>query len=181
MRRGANVIPRFLWLASGDVAVEKATRAVVAIRRSDGGTPDTAVVLLGISTSGKGHLRLAQSRATCWTTHRFSVASGLQSGPDRTGCPVCAACAACALYPDRARTVVLMRAMTTSEAALALGLSPDKLRRWVREGRFADVAGVEWDKSAGFKRQRLYTRQWVLMVAKQLGITAEFSQIPGLE
>lgn len=75
----------------------------------------------------------------------------------------------------------LMRAMTTSEAALALGLSPDKLRRWVREGRFFDVAGVEWDKSAGFKRQRLYTKQWVLMVAKQLGITAEFSQIPGLE
>ncbi|MDT5347893.1 MAG: hypothetical protein QOC62_1311 [Mycobacterium sp.] len=70
--------------------------------------------------------------------------------------------------------------MTTSEAALALQVTPDKLRRWVREKRFEGISGVEWDKRPGFKRQRLYTKQWVLDVADQLDVQADFSQIAGM-
>jgi DNA-binding transcriptional MerR regulator len=62
--------------------------------------------------------------------------------------------------------------MTTSEAAQKLGISPDKLRRWVREGRFADIAGISWDDS-GFKQQRLYTDEWVRGVADKLGVMVD--------
>lgn len=63
--------------------------------------------------------------------------------------------------------------MTTSDAAKALRLGPDKLRRWVREGRFDHIPGVIWDQS-GFKKQRLYTEEWVRGVADMLGVEPDF-------
>ena len=68
--------------------------------------------------------------------------------------------------------------MTTSLAARVLRVTPDTLRRWVRDGRFKHVAGMEW-KQVGLQRQRSFTREWIARVAAEIGIEPDFAAVEG--
>ena len=52
-------------------------------------------------------------------------------------------------------------------------MSPEKLRRWIREGKFAHIDGMDWDRRPGFQQQRVYSADWIRSVADELGITAD--------
>jgi hypothetical protein len=72
-----------------------------------------------------------------------------------------------------ARTPVI----TNSVAAHVLGIPPQNLRRWVREGKFDGVGEVEWDKGPTFRKQRVFTREWLGKVATELGVEPDWSQL----
>lgn len=59
-------------------------------------------------------------------------------------------------------------------AAQILGVTPSKLRRWVNEGRFEHIAGMEWREN-GFQTERVFSREWILAVAKDRKLAADFS------
>jgi len=67
--------------------------------------------------------------------------------------------------------------ITTSLAASVLGVRPQNLRRWVREGKFDDIDGMEWDQQPGFQRQRIYTQGWVEVAATRLGVTPDWTKV----
>jgi hypothetical protein len=70
--------------------------------------------------------------------------------------------------------------VTTTPAANALGVPPANLRRWVRQGKFDHIEGMTRGRRPGtFQEQRLFTRRWVVAVAKELGVIPDFSEIDG--
>jgi hypothetical protein len=71
--------------------------------------------------------------------------------------------------------------VTTSVAAAVLGVTPQNLRRWIREGKFNALGEVEWDRSPGFRRQRTYSKEWIEAAAKELSTTPDWSVLPSLE
>ena len=66
--------------------------------------------------------------------------------------------------------------VTTKDAAAALRTSPQTLRRWIKEKRFAELPEPEWDR-AGFQRRRLFTREWIVAAAAILGIEPDFEAV----
>lgn len=66
--------------------------------------------------------------------------------------------------------------LTTAGVAAVLGVSTQNLRRWIREGKFDDLEGLEWDRRPGFQRQRLYSRGWILEAADLLGVEADWAK-----
>lgn len=69
--------------------------------------------------------------------------------------------------------------ITNSMAARVLGVTPQNLRRWVREGKFNGAGEVEWDKSPTFRRQRAFTREWIQKVAAELGVDPDWTVLDG--
>lgn len=73
-----------------------------------------------------------------------------------------------------------MTRVTSSVAARVLGVSPANLRRWVREGKFDHIDGMEWERRPGFQKQRLYSIDWLRKVAETIGVdNPDFSVIEG--
>lgn len=66
--------------------------------------------------------------------------------------------------------------VTTAKAARILGVPADTLRRWVRNGNFAHVAGCRFEALPGqIMKQHLYEKQWVVAVAAELKVTPDFT------
>jgi hypothetical protein len=65
--------------------------------------------------------------------------------------------------------------VTTAIAASILGVSPANLRRWVREGKFDHIEGMDWQRRPGFQKQRVYTRDWIVKVAAEIGAEPNLS------
>ena len=68
--------------------------------------------------------------------------------------------------------------MTMTPAARILGIQASKLRRWVNEGRFDHISGMEWRKN-GFQEERVFSRAWVSAVAKDRNLKADFPKAAG--
>jgi hypothetical protein len=69
--------------------------------------------------------------------------------------------------------------VTMKPAAEALGIPVGKLRRWVNEGRFDHIPGMEWRKN-GFQDERTFTKEWVLAVAADRDLDADLSHVGGV-
>jgi hypothetical protein len=67
--------------------------------------------------------------------------------------------------------------MTLAPAARVLGIDVGKLRRWVNEGRFDHIDGLDWVKN-GFQDQRVCSRKWIERVAAEIEVTPDFSKAP---
>jgi hypothetical protein len=63
-------------------------------------------------------------------------------------------------------------------AARVLGIPASKLRRWVNEGRFEHIPGMEWREN-GFQKERVFSRSWVAAVAKDRNLKADFDLATG--
>ena len=72
-------------------------------------------------------------------------------------------------------------AITNSVAARVLGVPPQNLRRWVREGKFLDIGEVSWDKGPTFRRQRVFERDWLEKVAVELGVEPDWTVLDGTQ
>lgn len=68
--------------------------------------------------------------------------------------------------------------LITARAAAVLGVSPQNLRRWIREGKFSTLPPLEWDNAPGFQRQRTYPRAWIDAAAIVLGVTPNWDLAP---
>jgi hypothetical protein len=66
--------------------------------------------------------------------------------------------------------------VTTKPAAKALGISPETLRRWLRDGRFDHIDGLTMTR-VGLQETRCFSRKWIVAVAKEIGITPDFSAL----
>ena len=68
-----------------------------------------------------------------------------------------------------------MNPITTARAARSLGVTAQKLRRWIQEGRFENIEGIGWDPGPGFQKQRVYSVEWIEQVAVRIGATPDLS------
>jgi hypothetical protein len=68
--------------------------------------------------------------------------------------------------------------VSTTPAAQALGVPVANLRRWIRQGKFDHIAGMTRERRPGtFQERRLFTREWIDAVAKELRVEPDFSAI----
>lgn len=67
--------------------------------------------------------------------------------------------------------------MTTASVAAVLGVSAQNLRRWIREGKFEQLPGLDWARRPGFQKQRTYTHTWIEGAATILGVTPDWSRM----
>ncbi len=82
-----------------------------------------------------------------------------------------------------AAILVSMFPVTTKDAARALGIKPDRLRRWTRDEKFdfskhePPIPPPENDPNSPFQPQRLYTREWIEAVADVIGKVPDFRHL----
>ena len=70
------------------------------------------------------------------------------------------------------------RPITTAAAARVLGVAPPNLRRWIREGKFDHIeAGLDWDRGPGFKKQHIYSPEWIERVAAEMHIVPDWTAL----
>ena len=56
------------------------------------------------------------------------------------------------------------------------GVSPETLRRWLREGRFDHIEGLTMTR-VGLQEMRCFSLKWIIAVAPEIGINPDFSSI----